>query len=66
VLAAPTTLYPARQPMASRAHRLRLLQSNVFEDGLTDSPGAVGFGGGFRGRMDALLQVLSVNVRRPS
>jgi hypothetical protein len=52
--------------MASRAHRLRLLQSNVFEDGLTDSPGAVGFGVGFRGRMDALLQVLSVNVRRPS
>ena len=52
--------------MASRAHRLRLLQSNVFEDGLTDSPGAVGFGGCFRGRMDALLQVLSVNVRHPS
>ena len=42
--------------------RLKLMQFNVFEDGLTDAPGAIGFPGGFRSRADALLAALALSA----
>ena len=38
---------------------LKMLQFNVFEDGLTETPGAIGFRSDFRLRLTKLLRVLS-------
>ena len=46
------------RPAASASTSLRVLQMNVFEDGLTDAPAAIGLSPEFAGRLGMLLRAL--------
>ena len=56
-------LKPARPPTptsaaASSAGEVRVLHFNVFEDGLADTPAAIGFRAGFKAELDRVLATL--------
>ena len=50
---------PAGAAAAARTPPTRVVQMNVFEDGLTDAPGAIGLSPDFSTRFNTLLEALS-------
>ena len=49
---------PASATSSAAAGAVRVLHFNVFEDGLADTPAAIGFRAGFKAELDILLATL--------